>query len=415
MGGKADMEQVDVLIVGGGPAGLATAELAAPGGSVLVVHKDAEIGRPVRTSGGSWLVDVVRLGLPPELYQVVNSLVFAGPTQSANFEFGRNKPVVLDVTATYKYLGALAEKAGANIALSTTLLAVQTGDGGRYLCDLQHKRAVRQVSARYVVDASGFQRAVLRRTDLQGKPTRYGIGAEGEFEDLSDHRDRAILFVGSRYAPAGYGWVFPTTHGTVRVGVGVTRPDMQVAPAALLADFLGSVAACDLGIRVGRLVEEHGGVVPVDGPAQRVVHGGIIAVGDSAGQALAIVGEGIRFCIQAGRQAGAALHAALREPAAAQKRLDEYERWWLRTHYRQFQLAQTINMRIAKYDDTHWDSGVGLLAMLDGEMLSTLLRVDPIPGALARYLFRHPFTALRYIESRASRRLAQYIRGPQGS
>src|ERR1051325_11095766 len=106
------MEQVDVLIVGGGPAGLATAELAAQGGSVLLVHKDAEIGRPVRTSGGSWLADVVRLGLPSNLYHVVNSLVFAGPTRSANFEFGRNKPVVLDVTGTYKYLARLAEEAG---------------------------------------------------------------------------------------------------------------------------------------------------------------------------------------------------------------------------------------------------------------------------------------------------------------
>ncbi len=90
------------LLSEGGPAGLAAAEKAAAGGSVLLVHKDAEIGRPVRTSGGSWLKDVVRLGLPPELYHVVNRLTFAGPTQSASFSFGHNKPVVLDVTRTDK-------------------------------------------------------------------------------------------------------------------------------------------------------------------------------------------------------------------------------------------------------------------------------------------------------------------------
>lgn len=406
------MEQVDVLIVGGGPAGLATAELAAPGGSVLLVHKDAEIGRPVRTSGGSWLSDVVRLELPTDLYHTMDSLVFAGPTRSASFEFSRNKPVVLDVTAAYKYLCTLAEKAGARIELSTKLTDVYP-DNDRYICELEYKRAVRRVSARYVVDASGFQRVVLRRTDIDKKPTRYGIGAEGEFEDLSSHRNRAVLFVGSRYAPSGYGWVFPTTQGTVRVGVGLTRPDVQAAPGKLLDDFLNSAAASDLEIRTGRCVDEHGGVVPAIGPSNHVVHGGIIAVGDSAGQVLPIVGEGIRFCIEAGRKAGSALQAALREPTSARNRLNDYEQWWLRAHYRQFQLAQKINLHITDFQDEDWDSGIGRLAMLDGEMLSTLLRVDPIPWALTRYLSRHPLTALRYIGSRTSRRIARIVMGRQ--
>ena len=407
------MEQVDILIVGGGPAGLATAELAAGGGSVLLVHKDAQIGRPVRTSGGSWLADAIRLGIPTELYHVVDSLVFAGPTRSANFEFDGNKPVVLDVTGLYQYMGTLAARAGAKIELSTTLLNVQADGREGYICELQQKQTVRRVSARYVVDASGFQRAVLRRTNLGERPTRFGIGAEAEFEDLSAYQRRAILFVGSRYAPSGYGWAFPTTHGTVRIGIGLTRPNVQTSPGRLLEDFLGSIAAKDLGIHVGRRVEEHGGVVPALGPSGRVVHGGIVAVGDSAGQVLPIVGEGIRFCIEAGRKAGSALHAALQAPASAAKHLNDYERWWLRTHYRQFQFAQKINLRITDFQDSDWDSGIGRLAMLDGEMLSTLLRVDPIPWALTRFLFRHPFTALQYIKSRASRRAARLIRGRQ--
>ncbi len=405
------MEQVDVLIVGGGPAGLATAQKAAAGGSVLLVHKDAEIGRPVRTSGGSWQDAVVRLGLPPHLYHLVNSLTFAGPTQSANFAFGRSKPVVLDVTATYQYLGTLAETAGAAIALSTTLTGIEQGGNGRYVCELRHKGVVRQVSARYVVDASGYQRAALKRVGIEEKAARYGIGAEAEFEDLSNHKDRAVLFVGARYAPAGYGWVFPTTHGTVRVGVGLTRPDVPASPARLLTDFLSSPAACEMGLRVGRLIEEHGGVVPAVGPSRKVVHGSLIAVGDSAGQVLPIVGEGIRFCIESGRQAGASLCAALLEPASESARLARYERWWLRAHYRQFQFAQKINLRITGFDDAQWDAGVRRLALLDGEMLSTLLRVDPLMGALARFLCRNPLAAARYMEGRAKRRLKQALDG----
>ena len=407
------MEQVDVLIVGGGPAGLATAEKAAAGGNVLLVHKDAEIGRPVRTSGGSWMTDVKRLGLAPRLYHEINSLVFAGPTRSAQFAFGHDKPVVLDVTATYKHLAALAEDAGAVIAPATTLIGVEVEKDDRYICELRHKDTTRHVAARYVVDASGFQRAALKRVGIEDKATRYGIGAEAEFEDLSAQPARAILFVGTRYAPAGYGWVFPTTHGTVRVGIGLTRPDVQAAPARLLKEFLCSDAARDLGLCVGRLVEEHGGVVPAVGPSRRVAHGNLLAVGDSAGQVLPIVGEGIRFCIEAGRQAGSALNAALRQPSASSARLAGYENWWLRTYYRRFVFAQKINERISRFEDAQWDGGVSRLALLDGDMMAALLRADPLPVPLLRFLCRNPLAALRYIEGRARRRLTEAARGGQ--
>ena len=69
------MESCSVLIVGGGPAGLTIARWIGKG--AIVVHKDAEIGLPVRTSGGSWKSHIDALGLPASLYQVINTLRFA--------------------------------------------------------------------------------------------------------------------------------------------------------------------------------------------------------------------------------------------------------------------------------------------------------------------------------------------------
>ncbi|HAZ64767.1 MAG TPA: hypothetical protein DCZ72_14315, partial [Armatimonadetes bacterium] len=67
---------VEILVVGGGPAGLATAATAAVcGREVALVHADAEFGRPVRTSGGAWLSEVRALGLPTGLYRAVDRLL----------------------------------------------------------------------------------------------------------------------------------------------------------------------------------------------------------------------------------------------------------------------------------------------------------------------------------------------------
>ncbi|MDC1320213.1 FAD-dependent monooxygenase [bacterium] len=50
--------ECEVLIVGGGPAGLSVAATLPDHVSTIIVHQDAEIGKPVRTSGGCWLDDV---------------------------------------------------------------------------------------------------------------------------------------------------------------------------------------------------------------------------------------------------------------------------------------------------------------------------------------------------------------------
>ncbi len=61
-------DNVDVLIVGGGPAGLAAAEAAASQGArTLLLERQHEIGYPVHTSGGSWISDMQALGIPEHL------------------------------------------------------------------------------------------------------------------------------------------------------------------------------------------------------------------------------------------------------------------------------------------------------------------------------------------------------------
>ena len=95
------MEQFDVVIAGGGPAGLAlAAPLATAGFAVLVCERNAEIGVPVRTSGGSWPDDLRRLGLPDHLWHPIHRLSFRSRTQACTIDWGGPTGCSLDVTAT---------------------------------------------------------------------------------------------------------------------------------------------------------------------------------------------------------------------------------------------------------------------------------------------------------------------------
>ena len=122
------MERHDVVIAGAGPAGLALAEpLARRGYDVLVCERNARIGEPVRTSGGSWPADLRRLGLPDRLWHPITTLSFRSRRSRAVVEWGGPVGCALDVTATWRYLADRARAAGATVETGTLARMPRTG------------------------------------------------------------------------------------------------------------------------------------------------------------------------------------------------------------------------------------------------------------------------------------------------
>jgi digeranylgeranylglycerophospholipid reductase len=387
---------LDVLIVGGGPAGLAVAERTARAGRTFVVHQDAEIGRPVRTSGGSWKAHLMALGIPARFYQEIDRLTIAAPDRRLEVSFGADRPVVLDVTSTYQYLANLAEVAGASVECAATFLRI-VDEGGSLRCTVRQQGVEHQFSARYVVDASGHHRAVLRQTGRGYRPGRFGVGVEAEFENASTEPARAVLFVGTEFCPAGYGWIFPTRTGSVRVGIGIIRPDTDLSAGDLLNAFLSSPYADGLGLRVGALIEKHFGVIPSDGTAPSFLHGRIISVGDAAGQALPLIGEGIRYSVEAGREAGEAIAAALGDPSRAEACLRSYQSWWDDKYRARFTLAQRANEKMGRFSDRRWHQATGPLKGLSGDEMAALLRMEFGPSLAFKLAMRGGYRAARFL------------------
>src|SRR3954468_15918413 len=195
------MESYDVVIAGGGPAGLAMAEpLAHRGFSVLVCERNAEIGTPVRTSGGSWPADLRRLGLPDHLWHPITKLSFRSRAAYAEVDWDGPVGCSLDVTATWRYLAERARLAGAEIRTGSLVRweapgAVTVREG-----DASHR-----VRCRLAVDATGTPSTLARAAGVHRGFTRVGVGYEEELSAPAFPQHEAMVIVGG-VAPAGYAW-----------------------------------------------------------------------------------------------------------------------------------------------------------------------------------------------------------------
>ncbi|MCT8158861.1 NAD(P)/FAD-dependent oxidoreductase [Pseudoruegeria sp. SHC-113] len=372
-------DSFDVLIVGGGPAGLSVAEALAPELRVLIVHQDREIGLPVRTSGCSWVRDLEDLGIPAHLYHVLNRMEFYADTAQSGHDLTTHKAAVLDVTGLYRWLAARSEHENRTLLCGTKFLSAKRVSGGIRAVIRERGRGEREVFARKIVDASGWHGAVMAALGDVPKPERIGVGIEYETPIGSARPDRGIIFLGSA-VPSGYGWAFPDSHGHIRIGAGVIHPDSSANPKDLMARFLASDMPARMGLEIGEVLRVNAGTLPSVPYAPKLVFGDAVRTGDAANFATPTVGEGLRIVIDYGRLLGAALSATLLKGDA--RALTRYEATCAKALRHNYRIGFQANQRLARYGPAEFDGTVRRIAALSESEAVALIRSE-FPSGMA--------------------------------
>lgn len=309
----------DLLVVGGGPAGLATAIHARRAGlSVTVVDRRPE--PPLDKACGEGLmpdgvIGLVRLGV------ALDSLT-AAPFQGIRYYDG-------DVVAEGRFPGrpglgvrrtrlhaALvegAQAAGVELAWGTRVSGLDRsgGAGGVVFTALT---AAGPLPARWLVAADGLRSSLRRRAGLQGRPARqHRFGVRRHYAVRPEERPRAVEVW---WGDACEAYVTPVAAHEIGVAL------LWSGRKAGFDDLLATLPRLADRLRDRPVLTDDRGAGPLRQRVTGVVRGNLALVGDASGYVDAITGEGTSLAFHQAEALAAALAAG--EPgryAAAHRRL----------------------------------------------------------------------------------------------
>ncbi len=312
------MADLDLLVVGAGPAGVAAACTAVGRGLHVAVLDRARFPRD-KVCGDGLTAGALRLleGLGVDVPTVasttpVDTVVLRGPD-------GRRVVLPLPsdglrsvVTRRRELDSALVDRAravGVTIDEERLVTSVRTDadhvavehtdpDGGD----------PRRVTARFVVAADGHWSTVRRCVDPSGGNALGSWHAFRQYFRGVDERRLWVLF--EEDLLPGYAWVFPLPDGRANVGFGVLR-DPATTGKALAATWRDLTERPSLRSVLGPDAEpddrHRAWPIPADYDPRRTTTGRVLFVGDAAGVVDPMTGEGVAQALETGILAATAV------------------------------------------------------------------------------------------------------------
>lgn len=369
------MKEYDVIIVGAGPAGGNLARgLSKKGLHILVIDKEQEIGEPVYTTAGTPVETLKDFSLPKNLTNIPYNYIFmAGPTKS--FEKKLKKPFgfALKFKELKQFLLGEAIKNGAEVLIGTTVTHPIREDG-KIIGVKYYGLEEGQARGKIVVDASGAEGVLATQLSLRKpKLPHLSIGLEFLIRNLNlEQKGRRLdLYLGSRYIPCGYAWIFPTKKDEARVGIGYIKDFVPYQQK--LTHYLFQFIKNNPQTKKGQPLEIHSGFIYASGGIKKHALDNFLAIGDAAASVNPLFGEGIRHSLKSGEIAGKVISEAFSKNDFSEKSLNLYSKLWQDYTQSRWDLVAKLLNFVPKLTTNQWDEIIIALSKLDDKMLKKFI------------------------------------------
>jgi geranylgeranyl reductase len=313
-----------VLVVGGGPAGaIAAKTLAECGFEVILLERNLLFEKPC--GGGVPLSVFDELCIPKELIRrEIKHIKMVSPVgEELVIELRGGNLAIVDRREFDRVLRGGAERKGAQV-IEGEFTGLSTGHK-EYRVEALIKGIKTEIMAEYVIAADGVNSRV--RAVLGIRPPKRLITFSEKIKGMNT--DFCEFWFGASHAPASYSWVFPAVEG-ISAGTGSFEPGKVFALFKIFREKRGIIR--DGLKKVYKIPMWQGDLYNKNN---------VIFAGDSAGQVMPLIYEGIYYAMKAGEFAARAI---------SEGKPTNYKKMWKSTFQKRFSLMEKLGSYFLKND-----------------------------------------------------------------
>lgn len=342
------METTDVIVVGGGPAGIAAAITAARAGLRVILFERGKYSGAKNVFGGAIYTQPTKeifpdfeASAPLERKNVVHKYAILGEEDSTVVSYSNTKPEFSSYSVIRgkfdRWMAEEAKKAGVIIVEETVVKELLVEDD----CVVGVKTELEEVGAKIVILADGVNSLLAKqiglREDIVPKDVALSVKEVIKLNkekindrfNLEDGQGCVYqIFGGSMLGKLGLGFLY-TNEDSISIGLGITMNELienGITPYSLLEDLKKHPTIAPL-IKGGELIEYSAHLIPEGGykKVPQLYANGVMIVGDAGMLVDNLHWEGTNLAMISGKLAAETAILAIQKEDYTEEVLIRYQ------------------------------------------------------------------------------------------
>ncbi|MFZ4442869.1 MAG: NAD(P)/FAD-dependent oxidoreductase [Planktothrix agardhii] len=374
------MKRFDVVIIGAGPAGGQCArKLTQAGQQVLLVEQHETFSKNDFSSAATPLETLEKFNLPETVVgSFWQNLVIV--TTNVNQKWQSPKPLgaVLDFAKLRGFLATEVTNQGGEVWMGYRYIK-HFQENQNTIVELKQRSTgkIISVETQVLVDGTGPTRAVMYAKKAPQPNYLTGTGIEYLIElsqnDYQKYSQDLIFFLGHRWMPRGYSWIFPMGNNRLKVGSAqLNRSHEWVNQTQTLRSYLELLLTDYLTEIPYKIINHHGGMLKYCSGLEDIYYqDNIIAIGDAVSMVNMLGGEGIRHGMENANIAAGYIQDYL---SGKITNFAEYRQEIKQTYTQTWNWSEQMGLsKYLQYSDQSIDKGVYYLKDLSLEDMMAIL------------------------------------------